>query len=290
MRKAKTYKVTVNALSDKDLNKIERGINKEVKELRKHLKEIKLEKIESEKLKKIKPIEIKASEVFLFISIFSSLFLIGGFLYTKFLLGFFGISTSHFFEISDYLSSSVDIIFPVFLSTLVGVVAYFRGFSLGFSEEISTEQFGTKILSRNFLWIHVLAIVSVILFGYSAIIHEVIIPSYLFFPIVWFLGCIVTDFFNIDKYIKNKLSFNAVTIAFIVFVTYVGVLLLDTIIKVEDGRYESPYIVSFQNEYIKYRGHDFFLANSQYIFLLNKKTKEIVVIPKIGIKAIHAKK
>ena len=252
-----------------------------------------LEKIESEKLKKIKPIEIKPSTAFLFISIFSSLFLIGGFLYTKFLLGFFGINTSNFFEISDYLSSSIDIIFSIFVSTLVGMIAYFYGLSSRFSEIVSAEQFGTKIPNRKFLFllIHVAAIF-VIQFAYMAIIHEVIHPRDLLVPIVWFLAhiVIVFDFFNIDKYIKNKLSFNAVTMALISFATYAGVTLFDTVIKVKDGRYESPYILSFQKEYKEYLGHDLFLANSQYIFLLNKETKEIVVIPRVGVKAIHAKK
>ena len=81
LSKAKSYKNTAEPISAKDVNNINKEIKKEIKILKKLNKKINQTKIEKEKEKRIKRIKITPSAIFLFISVFSSLFLVGGFLY-----------------------------------------------------------------------------------------------------------------------------------------------------------------------------------------------------------------
>ena len=76
--------------------------------------------------------------------------------------------------------------------------------------------------------------------------------------------------------------------SFFIFLANLGINISETIYEVKNENYKSPYNVSFTEEYEEYSDHALFLASSKYVFLLNKETKKIVVIPKTGIKAIRS--
>ena len=130
--KAKSYKNTAEPISVKDVNNINKKINKKRKILNKS--------IEKEISKTRKPIKIQPSIIFIFISVFSSIFLVGGFLYTNILLYFLDINSSDFFDTSDYIASSVDIIFFTLLTVFFGLFGYFIVHSGIVSEIIKIEQ------------------------------------------------------------------------------------------------------------------------------------------------------
>ena len=100
-------------------------------------------------------------------------------------------------------------------------------------------------------------------------------------------------FFNlieIDKYIKNRFTFQSSVIAIFTFLLYLGLNLFDILSDIKNGNYQSQYVVSFEKGYEEYSDHKFFMANSKYAFLLDNDTQEITVIPITGIKSMQTKK
>ena len=281
LSKAKSYKTTAEPISDLDVN----YINKEIKKERKILKRL---------IRKINPIKITPLSVFLFISVISSLFLVGGFLYNRILLHFLGINSSDFFDTSDYIASSVDIVFPILL--IVFFIMFFsskqaldsRGKFDALSESLAGGQFGNKPKFRLF-WASVIAVYVGVIFYAELTYNEKFIPELLIVPALVILICILFVFLEIDKYIENRFIFRTVVMSFSVFLAYLSVDISETVYEVKNGNYKSPYTVFFTEEYEEYSDHAFLLANSNYAFFLNKETKEAVVVPKTGIKAIHTK-
>ena len=295
LSKAKSYKNTAEPVSAKDINNIKKEIKKEIKILKKSIKKINSNKIEKEKEKRIKPIKITPSIVFLFISLISSLFLVGGFLYTNTLLYFLDINSSDFFDTSDYIASSVDTIFPILL--IVFCMMFFcsqkvldiKGELDGLSEAIAAEQLDDKQKFMRFVLI-ALFLFFVTSFYVELTYNEKFTPMLLMLPALMVLGYILFDLLKIDKYIENGSTFIIVVFSFFIFLAYLSVDVSGTVYEIKSENYKSPYTVFFTEEYEEYSDHTFFLANSKYAFFLNKKTKETVVIPKTGIKAIQTKK
>ena len=281
LSKAKSYKNTAEPISAKDIN----NINKEIKKERKILKRL---------IRKINPIKITPLSVFLFISVISSLFLVGGFLYNRILLHFLGINSSDFFDTSDYIASSVDIVFPILL--IVFFIMFFsskqaldsRGKFNALSEALVGGQFGNKPKFRLF-WAIAIAVYVGVIFYVELTYNEKFIPALLIVPALVILICILFVFLEIDKYIENRFIFRTVVMSFSVFLAYLSADISETVYEVKNGNYKSPYIVFFTEEYKEYSDHAFLLANSNYAFFLNKETKEAVVVPKTGIKAVHTK-
>ena len=125
LAKARSYKESAEPFAYGDISKIEKKIKKELKELKKQIKKTTARKIEEEKSKIIGSIKITSSHILFFAYVFSGLFLVGGFLYTTVLLSFLEINASDFFDISDYISSGVDIIFPILIITTLLMVFIF---------------------------------------------------------------------------------------------------------------------------------------------------------------------
>ena len=104
---------------------------------------------------------------------------------------------------------------------------------------------------------------------------------------------LISIFFTLlkmDKYIENRFIFRTVVVSIVGFLAYLSMDMFGTLYEIKNENYKSPYTVSFTEEYKEYSDHAFFLANSKYAFFLNKETKETVVIPKTGIKAVQTKK
>ena len=289
LAKARSYKKSAEPISYKDLSCIEKKTRRKIKALKKQIKKINTKKIEEEKSKLIGTIKITQSHILFFASVFSSLFLVGGFLYTRFLLLFLGINTSDFFDIYDYLSSSVDIIFSVFISTVAGMFFYFMGISDDLSRIISEGQLNLKTKNKTH-WLKFITLSLAVVFCVQYYYHEIFEP-YLLFPFFFFsLYHIIFDFIKLDKYIENKIAFGPAVISIFGFILYLAVELSDILYEVKNGNYQSQYVVSFAEGYEVYSEHKFFMANSKYAFLLNDDTQEIAVIPITGIKSMQTKK
>ena len=214
--------------------------------------------------------------------------LFGGFLYTNTLLYFLGINSSDFFDTSDYIASGADIIFPILLSVLFGMFFYFQGALDDLSRIIVAEQFDKK-LKLGMFWPNVLAIFFGVDFFVNLIYFEKFAPI-LLFPLAMFSSiALFFNLFNIDKYIEKKFIFRSIFVSILGFLIILSINISETVYEVKNENYKSPYTVFFTEEYKEYSDHTFLLANSKYVFLINNKTQETVVIPKTGIKAIQTK-
>ena len=125
---------------------------------------------------------------------------------------------------------------------------------------------------------------------YGALIYDDRFIPELLSPLAFVI--LISIFFTLlkrDKYVENRFIVRTVVISIFGFLAYIGTLIFGTLYEIKNENYKSPYTVFFTEEYKEYSDHAFFLANSKYAFFLNKKTKETIVIPKTGIKAIQTK-
>ena len=123
-----------------------KSIKKLIKSSTKIARQLSSERLNKEKLKAIGTVEITSSHIIFGVSLFTSLFLVSGFLYTKFLYGSFGLNVGDFFTASDYISSSVDVLIPVFLSTALGILGMLWGLNESIYNELRIEQFKICLL------------------------------------------------------------------------------------------------------------------------------------------------
>ena len=144
LKKAKSYVDSALPISYDDVGPINKKIKSDIKLLKKEMRKLNSERVETEKLKIIKPINITSSHVMFLASLFSTLFLISGFAYNKIFFGSLGLNVGDFFGVSDYIASSVDVLTATIISSVLGIAFFFWGLSSGLSEELHAEQFETE--------------------------------------------------------------------------------------------------------------------------------------------------
>ena len=120
--KADLLDPSIRLLSKKEYKNMCRIISKEWRMAKKDVSEqIKLKR-EKEMLERIPRVEIASPKISTIITLFSVLFLCTGFFYNYLFLGYFGVDPSKFFNIYDYLASSVDKIFYSFVSVFISCI------------------------------------------------------------------------------------------------------------------------------------------------------------------------
>ena len=281
LAKAKSYKESVEPISHTDLYGI--YIKAQIKLIKNVWKSLRQPKKETFLVK------IKPRHVFFVASAVSGLFLIGGYLYTRFLFYFLGVNTSDFFDISEYISSSVGVVFGAFIVATIGMYFYFTSAPDEFSKIISTNQHGIKPKNK-ILFLVFLAGLYVGIFFAKYKYYGTFSPTYFAVAILISFYYIAFKVLKIDKLIENKSVVRPVAFFVFSFLMYLGLNLFDILSDIKNGDYQSEYVILFAEGYEEYSDHKFFMANSKYAFLLDDKTKKAVVIPMSGIKAVQAKK
>lgn len=105
-----------SALSTNDLFVLERSLRKDINRLTNEIADRQAIKI-SLSIERAGPL----------ISLVSCFFLISGYLYNRFLLGYFGVEVSKYFTLSDYLASSIEGLRYSATGAAIGLAAYFMG-------------------------------------------------------------------------------------------------------------------------------------------------------------------
>ena len=292
LAKAKSYDDTALPISQDELSSINKKVKTELKKLRRDVRRLNSERIEKEKLDLIKPVTVTLSQVFPLLYLFSVLFLISGYIYNRFLLGDLGINSSDFFVISDYISSSVDVIESAVIASVLGVLSYLLGVDDDLSSRLRTEQFNIEKTSNTHKYLIAL-VVFLPIFSLMAVlfIKRELPDNFLehFYPLIFFTLLYAVYYLPIWKYVKNWFAVNVVVITIFVFLISLGWKVVEDLQDIKNGNYESSYTVFFKKGYEEYSEHLFFASNSNYVFLLNKENQEIAVVPKSAIKALHAK-
>ena len=293
-KKAKSYYSVSQSISLNEVDSIDKNIKKDIKELRKNLKRLRSERIETEKHKIIEPIDLSLFQVLTLFSLFSILCLIGGYMHNRLLLGAFNINPSDFFLLYDYVSSSTDVIESSFVGSIIAAIAYFVGVNISLSDVAHARQFNIVDNSsyRFPRLLIALAIIPILVLVLQLVINQELPEntlSYLYSPM--FIGVLYFIFYKLPwGYVKNAFTASiAVAILFVFFIHLTWGVRND-IRDIRNGEYESPYTIFFEDDYKQYSKHIFLLSNSNYVFLVDEESKEISVIPRSGVKAIFSKR
>ena len=286
LKKAKEEYNESKELSDKDYVKLKKDIKREIKEMGAEKKKRSSAHLAKEKESLIKPIKITVSDFILIISLGSTLFLVSGYLYHTFLLGYFGVNSSDFFSIADYIASSTDVILPSIIATILMLGFMLLGMDDGVYRRIHEEQFESE-MKKDFLdWtmriLPYFLIVSIIYWYY----HEGKILwffIYVLFLIIAFSGI---PKLSIWKYIENPIPILVVLLAFIYFGGHLAFKVKGDIEKIENGQYKKGYSIAFINDYKDISDYQFIMSNSTYIFLYGSINDQVIVLPKSSVKFI----
>ena len=77
------------------------------------------DKVEEKKNKKIEPLSISTENINFILKICSLFFIVGGFLYSYFFMSYFNINIALYYNISDYISGSIDVLFDIFIILII---------------------------------------------------------------------------------------------------------------------------------------------------------------------------
>ena len=280
LEKAKKLIPNCKEITDNSFKNLSKFIKNELKILQSKSKHIGKDKINQELLKLINPITISPSHVIFFVSIFYTLFTVSGFIYNKFLFQNFGISVSDFFDISDYLSSSINEITLTIIPTVMGAVFFFIGYENELYKRLYEEQF--EIKSKESL-IDKYTSPFIVVFSIIIIVIKFLITKEIYYFLIATVVLFVLFTLPYWKYIKNKPTVIATLSAIVYLVSFTMSGVDGRVKKIKNGEYESPYKLTFVDPYKKYSNLAFVSSNSKYVFMWDSSIKEMIVLDKDAI-------
>lgn len=283
IQKAKSIKQNSIHLTRNEFIKVCSDYKKQKKQQKKEIRFLVSDKVKSDKLKLITPIELSVDKIPVILTIFTTLFLIGGFLYIKFLFYFFGFSVSEFYSIQDYLSSSVDVISATAMTAILGLASMIYGLSSAIDKDIYHENIGT-IRKRGYLWpIILVTSLSSGAFNYYGFGK---IPNICLYPTLFSLSFYISFSAPYWDYIKNRASLGMISFISIIFLINIGFVVKDKIESVVFNDRTSKYEIDLVKEYENNKSMFYFSGNSNYIFLMDDNDNSILVLPRSSVKQI----
>jgi len=278
----------VKAIHISDLKRIYKEAKKKKRSFTKQVKTLNFEKINDEKLKVVKPLNVDATLIIFVLSCFSSLFLMGGFFYTNLFFNQFNISVSDFFTLSDYITASLESLVEILIWCLIGFASFLWGLDDRFSETLHDEQFEIETKKRDYFTPIVLinAILGIAITLYLGLK----VPKILIVIIVFFAGLqVLIRIKSIEIYINNY-GYTLAIIGFLfLFMLYTWSTALDLADEVKSEEYISPYILHLSDGYEQHSDQEFIYSNSNFVFLLNRDSNEVHALPRSSIKSIVAR-
>ncbi|MDS1873096.1 hypothetical protein [Vibrio vulnificus] len=281
MCQAKEVLESAERLSDSSFSNLVKIVKKDTNLLRKRVRASNKLKIEREKLDIMSPIKITSSHFSVSLTLISTLFIISGFVYTKSFFYWFGINVGDFYSVQDYLASSIDVISSTALSAFIGLLSLSYGLSQALNDELHDGQFDVKEKRRDYVWPFIL---TTSILGLAASVYFTgRWPSILVFPIVFAL--LMYTYFKIPiwKFVENKVTVGTVCLVVAFFFMHLGFRIKDNVENVLLDEYEPIYSIKLQSKYEQYSQMSYLTSNSNFVFLVDTQTKEVVVLPKSSI-------
>ena len=281
MLKAGHGPVPAEYLSESSFKVLVRGVKKDKRLLRKRVGASNKLKIERQKLEMIPPIKITHAHFSFSLTLISTLFLISGFVYTKSFFYWFGVNVGDFYDIQDYLSSSIDVISSTALSAFFGLLCFFYGISRAVNDELREWQFDIQEKRKSY----VLPFITVTS-GLGLVVSVYVTgrwPSIFVFPIVFSL-LIYAYFRNpIWKFVENKATVGIACLVITFFFMHLGFRVKDNVEKVLLGEYEPAYSVEMKGKYEEYSEMSYLTSNSSFVFLVDVEGEKVVVLPRNSV-------
>ena len=248
-----------------------------------HLKEIR----EIEKIQQIEPLDFSFNDIKALLGIASILFLISGFIFNWIYLGRFGIKISYYFSIQDYIASSLDELTKLIISFIISLVFGFIWWSPGYIES-------RKVMTKRRLFfedfpMNTIAISFPIIAAIQIMTDGPLKYAFLGFTIfVIYLEC-SSKLYRFFK--KPFIAFLAIFYVGFYCSFIIGPTMdkADNIIKRPD-EYKDNYEITLNSNDLFDRTNTYLLsANSNYVFLYDRKKDNSIIIPRSEVKFIQNK-
>lgn len=287
LKKAKDLNSTIEKLDHKGFNELQKTIRKSYRLANKELKSQIREYISEASYEVLPKVEITTSHITFMLSISTAIFLLTGYLHNKFFLGHFGIEVSKFFNINDYISSSVDKIYIACISSIVGVAVYVLGMISRIKNEVKFAQFEMEYNESNYqIFFTVFGLTSLNILWF----YKDLPGKYSFLSILIFFVLIgVYHRLPIQRLVKNSIY---VSVVFTAMAYFSVNIFWDTAKSIENVTHNSTalnkYIFSLKKPSVdNINGMVFLSANSGYLFFYDKCKNKSFVIPKSEITLIE---
>lgn len=258
-----------------------RALKKARRKNKNHLKSLK----RFERFEAAPKIDIEASMIYQYLSLVSVLFLCSGFLYTHFLMEPLLENYANYYNLSDYLSSSLDV---VVYAIAVSIISFILGnimFPSGDQEDTSTRSGRVLKTVNDIIW-YMIPISGVFWVGVALKMQD----EFLFYKGLVFLGMLVGAFFSgrIAVY-----YFKEYQKAFVIMmcVTFLVFSLCNKSIKQREAILSNAKGVQFaitttSNEELTSDRCAYVTANERFVFLYDTDNKKTIIVPLLNIKDI----
>lgn len=220
-------------------------------------------------------LDLSQQDIGVILTVLSSLFLISGFLYNKFLLGAFGIDVSLFFSLSDYLAASIEKIRYSALGGLVGLGSLFLAMD-------KLARLPPDKSEREVTWSRIESALILVAFGYITARTYIDNSPYFYPALSFFLMLLGVNYsFRIaDRYFKNVVVAHAAIVFLIVFSAYMfGSVALRINEITHSATTEDLKVHLVAGTSADLAGSILITANSSYYFFYNREKRRALVLP-----------
>ncbi|WP_281223621.1 hypothetical protein [Photobacterium sanguinicancri] len=281
MLKAQKRLLNCDELDEDGIKKLYKDVKQEKKLLRKRIGSSNKQRIEQEKRELISPITITATHFSVALTLVSTLFVISGFLYTKSFFYWFDVNVGDFYTVQDYLSSSIDVISSTAFSAFIGLLSIAIGLSTAWSDELHDGQFDVTERRKNYMWPFIL-ITSAL--GLAVSVYTTgMWPNIFIFPLILSLSMYLYFRLPIWNYIENRAPVGIACLVVLFFFMHLGFKVKENVEGVIYDNYEPRYSITFESKFQKYSNFPYLTSNSNFVFLLNKENKKVVILPKNSV-------
>ena len=275
LEEAKIRDSSIVKLNKDSLNSLEKELKKEKKDIKKQIKVLIEEKVEKKKEEKIKPIRISTEGINFIMKICSLFFIVGGFLYTYFLLSYFNINVALYYGISDYIAGSIDVLFNIFVLLVVLSIGMIFQFDKMIKKKIYNEELNNENRKSDKLeYFTIILCLILLVIGYIIKKEVNIYILIIFLMVSLFLILSKIKLFN---YLENPTSIFLFIIGLIMFSSQLALKINKDIINVLEG--EKTIDINLKDKYERFEDLSFITMNSNYIFLWDKKENKSIVLP-----------
>lgn len=275
---AKDCNPTISELDSTTISATLRSTRREVRELR-----------QDASSKQAIKISLSTKHITTIVSTFSVLSLVSGYLYTRSILSHFGINSSDYFLLSDYVAASVDKIHWIFFATVLGIITGFVGIHrrsrLSYSESKGVERTDT----REYLVLLILAFVGTFITYFSA---PEKFPAFLSLSILLLsprpFAWIVRRYFVDD----HRLLVLFVLQSVLLLCLYLFGSISREIDRIENSEYTDlkRYDIALMDpEDVDLSRSIMLMANSRYMFFREDPTGQVYIVPVGRVKSVSVR-
>lgn len=293
--KASKYDNNAQSLTTKTFSIKNKEIRKNYKrEKNQYVKQLKMF-INNDVYNVFPKIDVTPEQISFFIGIATTIFILTGYIYNKFFLGFYGIDVSNFFSIGDYLSASIDKISISFLSAVSLIVFYIIGMYEAFKNDIIDIQFDVRSKKPHFDIYIAVVIVMIVLLSISILLFYYDMPEKYNFLRILILLVVISLFHKlpIDRFFNKGIYISIFLVVVFIFSIFISGAIMNDIDRINrSGLNElKKYKFTFNQELAFDKDSCFLLSrNSEYLFFYNKQLKKTYIVPNNLVKYVETTK